>query len=156
MRFDKFTIKSQELIQSAQSAANRFNHQQIEPEHLLVTMLAEREGVANAILRKLGVSFGVIAQEATAALERLPKITGAGEVYLSSRAKAVLERAFAEADKMKDEYVSIEHILLAVVDDKSGDARRILQRYGVDRDAILKVLPIPRKSTRPWTSSAAT
>jgi ATP-dependent Clp protease ATP-binding subunit ClpB len=148
MRFDKFTIKSQELIQSAQSAANRFNHQQIEPEHLLVTMLAEREGVANAILRKLGVSPGAIAQEATAALERLPKITGAGEVYLSSRAKAVLERAFAEADKMKDEYVSIEHILLAVVDDKSGDARRILQRYGVDRDAILKVLMEIRGSQR--------
>ncbi|WP_054034019.1 ATP-dependent chaperone ClpB [Desulfatitalea tepidiphila] len=148
MRFDKFTIKSQELIQSAQSTANRFNHQQIEPEHLLVTMLAEREGVANAILRKLGVSPGAIAQEATAALERLPKITGAGDVYLSPRAKAVLERAFAEADKMKDEYVSIEHILLAVVDDKSGDARRILQRYGVDRDAILKVLMEIRGSQR--------
>ena len=111
-------------------------------------MLAEREGVANAILRKLGVSPGAIAQEATAALERLPKITGAGEVYLSPRAKAVLERAFAEADKMKDEYVSIEHILLAVVDDKSGDARRILQRYGVDRDAILKVLMEIRGSQR--------
>jgi len=148
MRFDKFTIKSQELIQSAQGLAQRFNHQQIEPEHLLVTMLAEREGVANAILRKLGVSPGAIAQEATAALERLPRVTGAGEAYFSSRAKTVLERAFAEADKMKDEYVSIEHILLAVVDEKSGDARRILQRYGVDRDALLKVLMEIRGSQR--------
>ena len=148
MRFDKFTIKSQELIQSAQSMASRFNNQQIEPEHLLSAMLAEREGVANSMLRKLGVSPGAIAQEATAALERLPKVTGAGEVYLSSRAKSVLERAFAEADKMKDEYVSIEHILLAVVDEKSGDARRILEKYGVRRDAILKVLMEIRGSQR--------
>ncbi len=148
MRFDKFTIKSQELIQSAQSMASRFNNQQIEPEHLLSAMLAEREGVANSMLRKLGVSPGAIAQEATAALERLPKVTGAGEVYLSSRAKSVLERAFAEADKMKDEYVSIEHILLAVVDEKGGDARRILEKYGVRRDAILKVLMEIRGSQR--------
>ena len=148
MRFDKFTIKSQELIQSAQSMAGRFNNQQIEPEHLLSAMLAEREGVANSMLRKLGVSPGAIAQEATAALERLPKVTGAGEVYLSARAKSVLERAFAEADKMKDEYVSIEHILLAVVDEKGGDARRILEKYGVRRDAILKVLMEIRGSQR--------
>jgi ATP-dependent Clp protease ATP-binding subunit ClpB len=149
MRFDKFTIKSQELIQNAQSLAGRLNNQQIEPEHLLSAMLSEKEGVARAILRKLGVSPEAIAQELIVALDRLPKITGAtGEVYLSPRSRAVLEGAFAEADKMKDEYVSIEHLLLAAVDDKGGDARRILQRYGVGREAVLKVLMEIRGSQR--------
>jgi ATP-dependent Clp protease ATP-binding subunit ClpB len=147
MRLDKFTIKSQELIQNAQNLAARQNHQQIEPEHLLGAMLAEKEGVAQDILRKLGVSTGGVAQEAALALERLPKVSGA-EAYLSPRIRAVLEAAFAEAAKMKDEYVSIEHLLLAVVDEKSGDARRILQRYGVTRESILKVLLEIRGSQR--------
>jgi ATP-dependent Clp protease ATP-binding subunit ClpB len=149
MRLDKFTIKSQELIQQAQSLAAQQHHQQIEPEHLLGAMLAEKEGVAQAILRKLGVSPGAVAQEAAVALERLPKVSGVGsEAYLSPRSRAVLEAAFAEAAKMKDEYVSIEHLLLAVVDEKSGDARRILQRYGVTRESIFKVLQEIRGSQR--------
>ncbi len=148
MRFDKFTVKSQELIQNAQSLASRYQNQQIEPEHLLTAMLSEKESVARSILRKLGVSPEAVAQEVTVALDRLPKVTGAGEVYLSQRTKNVLEGAFSEADKMKDEYVSIEHILLAVVDDKSGDVRWILQRYGISRDSILKVLMEIRGSQR--------
>jgi ATP-dependent Clp protease ATP-binding subunit ClpB len=149
MRFDKFTIKSQELLQNAQSLAGRYNHQQIEPEHLLSAMLSEKEGVAGAILRKLGVSPETLAQEVTGALDRLPKITGAAaEIYLSPRSRAVLEAAFGEADKMKDEYVSIEHLLLAIVDNKGGEAHRLLQRYGVNRDAVLKVLLEIRGSQR--------
>jgi ATP-dependent Clp protease ATP-binding subunit ClpB len=148
MRFDKFTIKSQELIQNAQSLAAKNNHQQIEPEHLLATMLAEKEGVARTMLRKLGVSPEAIAQEATVALNRLPKISGGGDVYLSPRTNSVLESAFGESAKMKDEYVSIEHIFLAVGDEKSGEARKILHRYGVTRDAILKALMDIRGSQR--------
>jgi len=140
MRFDKFTIKSQELIQNAKGLADRMHNQQIEPEHFLAAMLAEKEGVAHAILRKLGVSPGSVAQEATVALDRLPKVTGGTEAYPSQHSRAVLESAFAEADKMKDEYVSIEHILLAVVDERSGDAHRLLKRHGVTREALLKVL----------------
>ncbi len=149
MRLDKFTIKSQELIQNAQSLAAQHHHQQIEPEHLLGAMLAEKEGVARAILRKLGVSPDGVAQEATLALDRLPKVSGAAaEAYLSPRSRAVLEAAFAEAAKMKDEYVSIEHLLLAVVDEKSGDTSRILNRYGITRESILKVLMEIRGSQR--------
>jgi ATP-dependent Clp protease ATP-binding subunit ClpB len=140
MRFDKFTIKSQELIQNAKGLADRMHNQQIEPEHFLAAMLAEKKGVAHAILRKLGVSPGSVAQEATVALDRLPKVTGGTEAYPSQHSRAVLESAFAEADKMKDEYVSIEHILLAVVDERSGDAHRLLKRHGVTREALLKVL----------------
>ena len=76
MRFDKFTIKSQELIQSSQTLPGQHNHQQIEPDHLLVSMLAEKEGVAPSILRKMGVSPDDVAREATMALDRLPKVTG--------------------------------------------------------------------------------
>jgi ATP-dependent Clp protease ATP-binding subunit ClpB len=142
MRFDKFTIKSQELIQVAQSLASRYGHQQIEPEHLLAGMLQETDGIANAMLRKLGASPGGIAGDVTAALEKLASVSGngMGEVYLSARSKAVLEAAFAEATKMKDEYVSIEHIFLAIADEKAGEAAAILARNGITRDSILKVL----------------
>ena len=142
MRFDKFTIKSQELIQDAQSLASRQGHQQIEPEHLLTAMLKETDGIAGAMLRKLGVSTGEVNREVTGALEKLPSVSGGGmgDVYLSARSKAVLETAFAEATKIKDEYVSIEHIFLAIADEKNGEAAAILSRSGVARDSILKVL----------------
>jgi ATP-dependent Clp protease ATP-binding subunit ClpB len=142
MRFDKFTIKSQELIQAAQNLASRYGQQQIEPEHLLAGMLQEDDGIAAAMLRKLGASPATVARDVAAAIEKLPTVSGGGigDVYLSGRAKAVLEAAFAEATKMKDEYVSIEHIFMAIADEKTGDAAAILSRNGVARDSILKVL----------------
>jgi len=142
MRFDKFTIKSQELIQNSQALASQYNHQQIEPEHLLAAMLGEPEGIAAAMLRKLGVSPDKISSEIKTAVEKLPKVSGGGigEAHLSPRVKAVLEAAFAEATKMKDEYVSIEHIFLAVAEEKQGAAAGILFRAGATRDSILKVL----------------
>ncbi len=142
MRFDKFTIKSQELIQDAQSLASRQGHQQIEPEHLLAAMLKDTDGIAGAMLRKLGVSPGEVNREVAGDLEKLPSVSGGGmgDVYLSARSKTVLEAAFAEATKMKDEYVSIEHIFLAIADEKNGQAAAILSRRGVARDSILKVL----------------
>jgi ATP-dependent Clp protease ATP-binding subunit ClpB len=142
MRFDKFTIKSQELIQNAQSLASQHNNQQIEPEHLLAAMLAESEGTAGAILRKLGAAPHEIARQVTAAIARLPGVSGAatGETYISPRARAVLEQAFSEATNMKDEYVSLEHILLAIFDEKNSEAAGILADAGVTREAILKVL----------------
>ena len=148
MRFDKFTLKSQELVQNAQSLASRQNNQQIEPEHFLSCMLGESEGIAVSILRKLGVSPKSVAQEVSISMNRMPKITGISDVYISQRSKSVLDAAFSEADKMKDQYVSIEHILLAVSDEKSGDAVRILRRNGISRDAILKVLMDIRGSQR--------
>jgi ATP-dependent Clp protease ATP-binding subunit ClpB len=148
MRFDKFTIKSQELIQNAQTLASNNNNQQVEPEHLLSAMLNEQEGIARSMLRKLGVSPEGVAQEIAMAIDKLPKISGAGDVYISQRTKSALDAAFTEAAKMKDQYVSIEHILLAISDEKTGEAAKILSRYGIIRDSILKVLKDIRGSQR--------
>jgi len=142
MRFDKFTIKSQELIQEAQAEASQMGHQQIEPEHLLAAMLKEPEGIAVAVMRKLGVATTEIARELTRALDKLPKVSGAGlaEAYLSQRTKSVLTAAFSEATQMKDDYVSIEHVLLSIMEEKQGEAARILARAGINRDVVLKAL----------------
>ncbi len=148
MRFDKFTIKSQELIQNAQSLASNNNNQQVEPEHLLSAMLNEQEGIARSMLRKLGVSPEAVAQEIAMAMDKLPKVSGAGDVYISQRTKSALDAAFTEAAKMKDQYVSIEHILLAISDEKTGEGIKILSRYGITRDSILKVLKDIRGSQR--------
>ena len=141
MRFDKFTIKSQELIREAQSLAVRYNNPQIEPEHLLAAMLEDKQGIARSLLRKLGASPEAVAAETVKAIDRLAKVSGsATEPYLSARAKALLEASFAEAEKMKDQYVSIEHVLLVIADEKGGTAAGILARTGVTREAILKAL----------------
>ena len=140
MRFDRFTLKSQELIQNAQTLASTHGNQQIEPQHLLAAILDEKEGVARSVFKRLGASGDNIANAAVKAIDRLPKVSGAGEVYLSSAAKSVLDAAFAEAGKMKDEYTSIEHILLALCDKQAGEAARILSASGVNREAILKAL----------------
>ncbi len=140
MRFDKFTIKSQELIQNAQTLASQHNHQQIEPEHLLAAMLAKSESIARAMLRKIGVSPEDVSRDVGEAIGRMPNVTGGGDRYASPGTQKVMEAAFAEASKMKDEYVSIEHLLLALAETQSGQAGKILKRYGVTRDSVLKVL----------------
>jgi ATP-dependent Clp protease ATP-binding subunit ClpB len=150
MRFDRFTIKSQEVIQKAQSLAARHGNQQIEPEHLLSAMISDREGTTVAMLRKLGVAPEGIASETLGVVERLPKVSGAGtgEAYISGRTQAVLETAFTEATQMKDEYVSVEHILLAIIEEKGGEAGRILSRAGLTREAVFKALQDIRGSQR--------
>ncbi|MFQ5485814.1 MAG: Clp protease N-terminal domain-containing protein, partial [Desulfobacterales bacterium] len=140
MRLDKFTLKSQELIQNAQTLASQQAHQQIEPEHLLSVMLREPEGVARAILLKLGISPESISGEVSVFLEKQPTVSGARDVYISTRTKNVLDAAFLEASNMKDEYVSIEHVLLAISAETGGEAAGILNRYGIYRESILKVL----------------
>jgi len=142
MRFDKFTLKGQENLQIAQQLAERFGHQQIEPEHILRALIEQREGVIPSILGKIGADQKQIIEQLDVALEKIPKISGAGygQVYISPRSKAVLDKAFEEAEKMKDEYVSLEHILLAIADEGEGEAVRILPASGITRDIVLKAL----------------
>ena len=140
MRLDRFTIKSQELIGNAQSLASQRNHQQIEPEHLLLAMLAEKESVAASMIRKLGEAPRDVAHDTDMILDKLPRVQGGVDVFISSRTQKILEAALAEAGKMKDQYVSIEHILLAITDAKACQAAKILAGYGIDRDVLLKGL----------------
>ena len=148
MRFDKFTIKSQELIGQAQSLALKHHNQQIEPEHILSAMLSEKDSITRSIFRKIGVSPEGIAQEVLMAIDKLPKVSGVGEAYLSPTTRNIFESAFSEASKMKDEYVSTEHILLAMVELTPGAVSKIFQTHGIQRDAILKVLMSIRGSQR--------
>jgi ATP-dependent Clp protease ATP-binding subunit ClpB len=142
MRFDKFTLKAQEVIQASQQLAERFGHQQIEPEHLVTAILEQTEGVMPALLAKIGVDQGQLKQSFTAALDKIPRVSGSGmgQAYISPRSKAVLDKAFAEAGQVKDEFVSLEHILLAVTGEDRGEAARLLARAGITRDTILKAL----------------
>ncbi len=142
MRFDKFTLKAQEIIQAAQQLAEKFGHQQIEPEHLIRAILEQREGVIPPLLGKIGADQNQLISSFESALENLPKVSGAGygQAYLSPRAKAVLDKAFSEAEQVKDEFVSLEHILLAVTDETGGEGAAILAAAGITRDTILKAL----------------
>ncbi len=142
MRFDKFTLKAQEAVQATQQLAEKMGHQQIEPEHLIRTILENKEGVIPALIGKIGADRNQLLQAFDGALEALPRVSGAGygQVYLSPRTKSLLDKAFVEAEQMKDEFVSLEHILLAVSDEKKGEAARILSGAGLTRDAILRAL----------------
>ena len=150
MRFDKMTLKVQEALQEAQRIASKYGHQAVDVEHLLLAMLKQPQGIALSVLKKLGADPGVIGGDIEKILARLPKVSGAGtgQVYLSARLGAVLEAASAEASKMKDEYVGIEHVLVAMSDEKEGAAGKILSRAGVTRDSILRVLVDIRGSQR--------
>jgi ATP-dependent Clp protease ATP-binding subunit ClpB len=142
MRFDKFTLKAQEAIQKAQQMADKYGHQQIEPEHLLRSILEQKEGVIPPLLGKIGANQEQLLKEMDSVLEKMPSISGpgAGQVYISPRSKSVLDRAFQEAEQMKDEYVSLEHILLAVLEEKEGEGAMALAAAGITRDAVLKSL----------------
>jgi ATP-dependent Clp protease ATP-binding subunit ClpB len=150
MRFDKLTVKAQEALQEAQRGAARFEHQVVDVEHLLLALLGQPEGIATSILKKLGADPSVIRGDIEKILARLPKVMGAGtgQAYMSTRLKNVLDAAFAEASRMKDEYVSIEHILVAIADEKEGVAGKVLNRAGITRDAIFRVLMDIRGSQR--------
>ena len=142
MRLDKLTLKAQEAIQNAQQLAEGFGHQQIEPEHLLRVILDQKEGVVPPLLGKIGANEGQLYSELERALEKTPKVTGGGlgQVYLSPRTKNILDRAFQEAEQMKDQFVGLEHILLASLEETGGEAARILKAGGISRDGLLKAL----------------
>ena len=142
MRFDKFTLKVQEAIQEAQTLTGHYGHQEIDVEHLLFAFLEQPEGIVGSILKKLGTDPGAMAHEVKKALERLPRVEGSGlsQPGITPRLNRVLDHALAEAARLKDEYISAEHILTVMADEKQGEAVKILRAAGVTKDSILKVL----------------
>jgi ATP-dependent Clp protease ATP-binding subunit ClpB len=147
MRLDKFTLRGQEAIQSAIELAERNQHQQVEPEHLLIALLDQPEGIVRPILGKLGANVAVILNDTQAAVARFPRVQG-GQQYFSPRLSQVFTAAQQQADKMQDEFISTEHLLLAVVDEKEGEAGKILRQHGVKKDDLLKVIEQTRGGTR--------
>jgi ATP-dependent Clp protease ATP-binding subunit ClpB len=138
MKFDKLTIKSQELVQAAHDIALRKNNQAIEPVHFLKAMFEEEAGVPLSILNKIGVSTENISARADQLLDTLVQVEG-GDPYFSTHSKKLLDTAFLEASAMKDQYVSQEHLLLSLCMGKDK-TRDLLNSEGVTKDVILKVL----------------
>ncbi|MET0752952.1 MAG: ATP-dependent chaperone ClpB [Pyrinomonadaceae bacterium] len=139
MRFDRFTIRGQEAIQEAIGAAEKNQNQQVEPEHLLAAMLEQKEGTLRPILGKIGANTQAILTDVQAAIAKFPKVSG-GQQYFSSRTNTIFQEAQKEAEKMQDEYMSTEHLLLAIAAEKDGDAGRILRSHGITKEDIEKVI----------------
>ena len=141
MRLDKLTIKAQAALQAAHDLAERHNHQEMTPEHLLLALLAQEQGVTGAILRKLGLDPDALATRVERDLEDLPQVRGSrADVYVGGRLKDVIEDATRQSKEFKDEYVSSEHILLALVDKDHGAASRALREAGANKDVLLRAL----------------
>jgi ATP-dependent Clp protease ATP-binding subunit ClpB len=147
MRFDKFTIRGQEAVQSSIEKAELNQNQQVEPEHLLLTLLEQPEGTVRPLMGKLGVNLPVVTNDLEAAIARFPKVQG-GQQFFSPRMNQLFTAAQKQADGMKDEYVSTEHLLLAIADEKDGDAGRILRQHGVTREDLAKAIEQMRGGAR--------
>ena len=148
MRLDKLTTKSQEALQQAQSLAEKRNHQAIDVEHLLFALLGQKEGVVLSLLQKLGAPMSPLTERLQKALDRVPQVTGStGQAFITPRLKKTIEAAEAEAEALKDDYVSAEHLLLAMLQD-SGETGKILKELGVSRDKILNALVSIRGAQR--------
>ncbi len=148
MRPDKLTTKSQEALQQAHSLADKRNHQAIDAEHLLFALLGQKEGVVLSLLQKLGVPVGSLADRLQRTLDRLPQVTGgAGQAFITPRLKKIIDGAEAEAETLKDEYISTEHLLLSMVQD-GGETGKLLRELGASRDKILTALVSIRGAQR--------
>ncbi len=147
IRWDKFTIKASEALQASKELALEYANQYIEPAHLLLALLADKESVARRILERIGVDIGVLASRLKETVEKFPKVQGIGEVYLSPRLKQALEEAFRYAETFKDEYVAQEHILLGILSVECPEAA-LLKAMGVSEQAIMQALTSIRGTQR--------
>ena len=146
-RLDKLTLKATEAMQAAQDSAGKRHHQHIEVEHLLLALVEQTDGVVLPLLKKLGADAGRIKDDLEAALGKLPKVEGLVQTYLSPRLGKLLDRAEQEAGRLKDEYVSTEHLLIAAADG-DGAAHDLLVRHGVTKAKIFAALVDIRGSQR--------
>src|SRR4051795_8617670 len=151
MDINRFTEKAQEAIRSAQSKAVRYGHQQIDVEHLLAALLEQENGLAPSILAKAGINVETLSRRLEAELNRLPKVSGPSggpdQVYISPRLNRLLTKAEDEAKTLKDEYVSVEHLLLAALDD-NGSTGKLFKDFGLTRERLMQALREVRGNQR--------
>ncbi len=149
MLYDKLTLKTQEAFQTAHRLATQRTHQQIDVEHLLLAFLDQPEGLIPQILQKLGAHPQTVRGEVETALAKIPQVSGAGgQIYISARLNKAFDAALDEAEQLKDEYISAEHFLIVFSDSVNGEAQKILNRNGVTKDGIFKVLQSIRGAQR--------
>jgi ATP-dependent Clp protease ATP-binding subunit ClpB len=145
MRIDRFTAKMQEGLQESQTLASEMQHQELTPEHLLLALLRQPDGLARPLLEKLNVPANTVEQQIEEELRRRPRVSGANTGQtLGADLRNVLDQAEKEMSKLKDEYVSVEHFLLALVDSPSIPAGKILRGLGVNRDRMMQALQAVR------------
>ena len=150
MRSDRFTLKSQEALEQAQNIAATRGNPQVDTEHLLLALLSDDSGICTEILKKLGADPDRIRNEALQAVERMPRQSGSetSDRYYSNQLKAVLEASFREMEQLKDEYVSVEHLLIALAEGSGSASSKILSGRGVTKDRIYMVLTEIRGTQR--------
>jgi ATP-dependent Clp protease ATP-binding subunit ClpB len=148
MNINRFTEKAQEAVITAQNLATELNHSEITPEHLLVTLIEQESGIVPSVLRRLELDPAQVGREARELMDAMPKAYGA-DVRFSPRTKLVTDAAMAEAQRLKDEYVSTEHLLLAIASEAGrSPGAQLLQRFGANRDRILQALTAVRGNQR--------
>ena len=149
MRIDKFTQKGQEAVLEAQNLAQKYNHPAVKPEHLLKVLVEQEGGVVPSVLKRIGVDTDVLGQRIDEILDRMPRATGASvQVGIDQDLASVLDEAESIVDKMKDDYTSTEHILLAMVQAKVATVRELLASFGVNEKSIMDALKGIRGSQR--------
>ena len=148
IKWDKLTVKSQEAVQAAQGLAGENGNPEVLPLHVLAALLEDRDGVVLPVLGRVGVPVEHLLSGVNAAIGKLPKVQGGTQPGLSQAAQRVLEQAFKEAADFKDEYVSTEHLLLALSEAKRDPVQMALQSFGATHEAILKALSSVRGSQR--------
>ena len=147
MRLDKFTLRGQEAIQSAIEVAERNQNQEVQPEHVLFAMLEQPEGIVRPVIGKLGANVQVVLNDVQAAIARFPRVQG-GQQYFSPRLSQIFTASEKQAQAMQDEYISTEHLLLTIADEKDGQAGKILRQHGVNHEDLLKVIEQTRGGVR--------
>jgi ATP-dependent Clp protease ATP-binding subunit ClpB len=148
LRFDKMTVKAQEALQEAQEIAARHENQSVEPVHLLAALVEQQDGVVPPLIARLGIRPELITQDVEREIARLPKVQGFAQQNLSRALNDLLERSFTEATKFKDEYVSTEHLFLAIAGEDRDPAGKLLKKNGASHEAILQALAGVRGSQR--------
>jgi ATP-dependent Clp protease ATP-binding subunit ClpB len=149
MNINKYTEKAQEAVLGAQQLADREGHAEILPEHLLVTLIEQREGIVPSIIQKIGADSAAVARAVRGELGRLPRALGGSQVALSPRLRQVTDAGEQEAERLKDDYVSTEHLFIAIASEgRRSTGARILEQHGITRDAILQALTGVRGSQR--------
>ncbi len=150
MQFDKFTTKAQEALREAQDKATDYNHSEITESHLLLALLEQEDGVVPSLFRRMGVPEGQVRREVQEILDSRPQVSGqpSSEVYLSRQLKLIFDEAREEAKELGDEYISTEHLLLAILQSEDSDMSPLLRKAGVTHEAVLRTLKEIRGSQR--------